>query len=343
MQPKKIIKGSQPDDLFRSRLEQILNLKHPLCVLAERINWLVFEGEFGALYHEHLSRPGLPIRLLVGLHYLKHAYDESDELVVEKFLENPYWQYFCGFEYFQHEFPLEPTSLVKWRHRVGSAGIEKLLQETVETAKGSGLLRKKHVERVNVDTTVQEKAISYPTDAKLYHRMRQKLVVAARERGLKLRQTYRRLSKRSLHWQNRSRHAGQTKRANKETKRLKNYPGRVTRNIWRLVPSANSGDERLSSLLSLAERLYRQERKDRHKVYSIHAPEVECLCKGKVHKRYEFGCKVSPVSTSRDNWVIGAQAHHNSPYDGHTLRASLSQAARLSGYSIGEAYCDRGY
>jgi IS5 family transposase len=121
MQPKKIPKNGLSEDLFRSRLEQILNLRHPLCVLSKRINWLVFEGEFGALYHEHLSRPGLPIRLLVGLHYLKHAYDESDELVVEKFLENPYWQYFCGFEYFQYEFPLEPTSLVKWRHRVGSS------------------------------------------------------------------------------------------------------------------------------------------------------------------------------------------------------------------------------
>lgn len=336
-------KSEQPEDLFRSRLEQILNLKHPLCVLAERINWLVFEREFGSLYHETMGRPGLPIRLLVGLHYLKHIYGESDELVVEKFLENPYWQYFCGFEYFQHAFPLDPTSLVKWRHRVGSVGMEKLLQETVETAKGSGLLCRRHVERVNVDTTVQEKAISYPTDAKLYHRMRDKLVQSAKERGFKLRQTYQRLSKKSLHRQSRLRHARQTKRADKETKMLKNYLGRVIRNIQRLVPSANGGDEQLSSLLNLAERIHYQKRKDTHKVYSVHAPEVECICKGKAHKRYEFGCKVSLVSTSRDNWVIGAQAHHHSPYDGHTLGASLDQATRLTGCSIKEVYCDRGY
>ncbi len=340
MQPKKMSKNGPSEDLFRSRLEQILNLKHPLCVLAERINWLVFEGEFGVLYHEHLGRPGLPIRLLVGLHYLKYTYDESDELVVEKFLENPYWQYFCGFEYFQHEFPLDPTSLVKWRHRVGSSGIEKLLQETVETAKRSGLLRQRHVERVNVDTTVQEKAVSYPTDSKLYHRMLERLVKAAKERGLVLRQSYERLSKKRLHLQSRYRHARQTKRADKETKKLRNYLGRVIRNIQRLV---SPPDEHLSGLLDVAQRIYHQKRKDTHKIYSVHAPEVECICKGKVHKRYEFGCKVSIVSTSRDNWVIGAQAHHGSPYDGHTLRASLSQATRLSGYPITDAYCDRGY
>ena len=340
MQPQKIIRDSRPEDLFRSRLSQILNHRHPLFLLADRIDWSVFEEAFDPLYAEGVGRPGLSIRLLVGLHYLKYTYDESDELVVEKFLENPYWQYFCGFEYFQHGFPLDPTSLVKWRHRVGSSGIEKLLGETIETAKRSGLLRKKHVERVNVDTTVQEKAVSFPTDSKLYHRMREKLVKAAKEGGLVLRQSYERLSKKSLHLQSRYRHARQTRRANKETKKLKNYLGRVLRNIQRLAPHP---DKRLSSLLSLAERIYTQKRQDTHKVYSVHAPEVECICKGKAHQRYEFGCKVSLVSTSQGNWVIGAQAHHNSPYDGHTLRASLDQATRLTGGTITDAYCDRGY
>ena len=134
MQPKKIIKDSHAKDLFRSRLTQILNPRHPLFLLADRLDWSVFEEAFGSLYVDGVGRPGLPIRLLVGLHYLKHAYGESDESVVEKFLENPYWQYFCGYEYFQHEFPLDATSLVKWRHRVGDGGMERLLEETIVTA-----------------------------------------------------------------------------------------------------------------------------------------------------------------------------------------------------------------
>jgi len=340
MQPKKIIKDSHAEDLFRSRLTQILNPRHPLFLLADRLDWSVFEEVFGSLYVDGVGRPGLPIRLLVGLHYLKHAYGESDESVVEKFLENPYWQYFCGYEYFQHEFPLDATSLVKWRHRVGDGGMERLLEETIATAQRQQLLKRRDIAKVNVDTTVQEKAISFPTDAKLYHTMRVTLVKAARERGFELRQSYQRLSKASLRKQGQYRHARQLKRANKETKKLRNYLGRVLRNIHRVAPHP---DEELLELLVLADRIYRQKRHDSPKVYSVHAPEVECICKGKAHKRYEFGCKVSLVSTSRSNWVIGAQAHHGSPYDGHTLRASLDQATQLTGGTIRDAYCDRGY
>jgi IS5 family transposase len=163
MIPKKI-RSSGQKDLFRSRLEQMINRKHPLCRLADEIDWRVFEEEFGVLYVEKVGRPGLPIRLMVGLHYLKYTYNESDESVVERFLENPYWQYFCGYEYFQHEFPLEPSSLVRWRNRVGAEGTEKLLKETIESAKRKKLVREQEVKRVNVDTTVQEKAIAFPTD-----------------------------------------------------------------------------------------------------------------------------------------------------------------------------------
>jgi IS5 family transposase len=150
------------------------------------------------LYVENFGRPGLPIRLLVGLHYLKHAYNVSDEAVVERFLENPYWQYFCGFEYFQHKFPLDPTTLVKWRKRIGPKGMEKLLQVTIETAKSKEYVTEKHLERVNVDTTVQEKAVAFPTDARLYHKARRILVRLAKREGIDLRQIYERLGKRAL-------------------------------------------------------------------------------------------------------------------------------------------------
>ena len=340
MKPKKMHEHGVQGDLFRSRLEQIIRHDHALYRLAEEIDWGVFEEEFGGLYVEKVGRPGLPIRLVVGLHYLKYTYNESDESVVERFLENPYWQYFCGYEYFQHELPLDPSSLVRWRDRVGGKGMEKLLKETIETAKRKELITEGEVRRVNVDTTVQEKAIAYPTDARLYYKMLRRLVKTAKEVGIVLRQSYRRVSKRALAKQGRYAHARQMKRAKKETKRLRTYLGRVLRDVERKCGQAN---EKVQELLALAKRLYRQKREDKGKLYSIHAPEVECISKGKAHKRYEFGCKVAVVSTSRRNWVVGIEAVHGNPYDGHTLARSLEQARDLTGWQPGVAYCDQSY
>lgn len=337
MKPKK---PQQDDaDLFRSRLEQILDHKHPLFRLANQIHWSVFENQFGTLYADR-GRPALPTRLMVGLHYLKHAFNESDESVVARLLENPYWQYFCGFEFFIHRLPLDPSSLVRWRKRIGSKEMERLLGETLETAKRGEHLSAQHMERVNVDTTVQEKAIAYPTDARLYHRARVLLVKAAKERGLGLRQSYLRLGKRALIMASRYAHARQMRRAKREQKKLKNYLGRVCRDIERQCPQP---DAQLAELLHNAKRLLQQKRHDKNKLYSLHAPEVECIAKGKAHKKYEFGCKVSVVTTSRDNWIVGVEALHDNPFDGHTLKGALQQAARLVGWHPQNAYCDKGY
>lgn len=336
----KNIKSNGQGDFFKSRLDQILNPKHPLFRLAGAIDWEYFEGELGALFVDGQGRPALPVRLVVGLHYLKHAFNESDESVVERFLENPYWQYFCGFEFFQHELPLEPTSLVKWRNRIGVDGIEKLLAETIATGKRGQLLKKSDFLRVNVDTTVQEKAVSFPTDAKLYHKARTALVKAAEERDIELRQSYSRLGKKALRKQASYSHARQTKRAKRELKKLRTYLGCVIRDIDR---KCNKADNELLELISTATKIYKQKRTDKNKVYSLHAPEVECIAKGKAHKRYEFGCKVSVVSTSKSNWVVGVDALHGNPYDGHTLKGTLDQAERLTGYKVEEAYVDRGY
>jgi IS5 family transposase len=338
MQPKSgsIAQG----DLFRSRLDQILNRQHPLFKLADSIDWSVFDKEFGSLYVENVGRPGLPIRLLVALHYLKHAFNVSDETVVAQFIENGYWQYFCGFEYFQHEFPLDPTSLVKWRKRIGPKGMEKLLKVTIETAKHKQYVTEKHLERVNVDTTVQEKAVAFPTDARLYHKARRILVRLAKQRGLGLRQTYERLGKTALLMQGRYSHARQAKRARREQKRLRLYLGRVIRDIRR---KCQQPDEQLAIMLERAGRIFTQKRDDKNKLYSMQAPEVECIAKGKAHKKYEFGCKVSLVSTSQDNWIVGIQALHGNPYDGHTLKNALTQAEQMTGWRPEHAYCDRGY
>ena len=300
MAPKKRRRPSLAEQPQRIKLGELLNPKHGLVQLAHAINWSVFEEQFEPLYAQ-MGRPGLPTRLLVGLHYLKHLYDISDETVVHEFVENPYWQYFCGLEYFSHELPCHPTSLVKWRKRVGPDGVERMLQATLETARRSNALKPKEIERVNVDTTVQEKAIAFPTDARLYHKARRALVRAAKRAGIRLRQSYVRLSKRAPHKQNRYAHAKQFKRARKQAKKLRTYLGRVLRDIQRKCPNP---DEKLQRLLEIATRIYTQQRTDTGKLYSVHAPEVACIAKGKVHRRYEFGCKVSVVSTSKSDWFV---------------------------------------
>ena len=338
MQPKS--SAVDQGDLFRSRLDQILNRQHPLFKLADSIDWSVFEREFGSLYVENVGRPGLPIRLMVALHYLKHAFNVSDENVVVQFIENGYWQYFCGFEYFQHEFPLDPTSLVKWRKRIGDKGMEKLLKVTIETAKSKKYVTEEHLERVNVDTTVQEKAIAYPTDARLYHKARRILVRLAKRDCIDLRQSFERLGKRALIMQGRYSHARQAKRARREQKRLQLYLGRVIRDIER---KCQKPGPLLATMLERAKRVLTQKRDDKNKLYSMQAPEAECIAKGKAHKKYEFGCKVSLVSTSKDNWIVGVQALHGNPYDGHTLKDALMQTEQLTGWRPGNAYCDKGY
>jgi len=158
--------------------------------MANKIDWIRFDKSFGTLFAQKQGRPALPTRLVVGLHYLKHAYNESDESVVARLLENPYWQYFCGFKHFQHQLPIDPSSMTRWRKRLGPQKLEELLTVTIHTAKEEKLLTEKHLERVNVDTTVQEKAIAFPTDARLYHKARRVLVRLAKKMNIDLRQSY---------------------------------------------------------------------------------------------------------------------------------------------------------
>ena len=328
------------DEDSKVRLVLLVSHEHPLYQLAEAIDWTRFEAELGPLYAEDVGRPGLPTRLMVGLHYLKYLFDESDESVVARWVENPYWQFFCGRTYFEHEVPCHPTSLVKWRRRLGAAGVEKLLTETLSTAKRKGALGEREIKRVNVDTTVQEKAVAFPTDARLYHKARRALVRAARTAGLNLRQTYVRLGKQALARQGRYAQARQMKRARRETKRLRQYLGRVIRDIRRKCPKPVPA---LKALLERSERIFRQQRHDSPKLYSVHAPEVECIAKGKAHKPYEFGCKVAIVTTSRSNWIVGVEAIHENPYDGATLSPALSQVERLTAVRPEEAFVDRGF
>ena len=229
---------SLSDDLFRHRLDTMLDARHALLRLARLIDWEGFDAAFGRLCRER-GRPGKPTRLMVGLSYLKHAFDVSDEEVVARWVENPYWQWFCGFEYFQHEAPIDPSSLTRWRRRVGAEGMERLLAETVRAGLESGTVKPSSLGRVTVDTTVQPKAIAHPTDARLYLRALNTLVREAKRRGVALRQSHTRLAKRALHKAGRYAHARQFKRMHREIKRLKTSLGRVQRDVSRKTAGHN--------------------------------------------------------------------------------------------------------
>lgn len=335
---------SPQHDLYRERLTSLINQRHPLCRLAGLIRWEDLQERFGALYTEGTGRPGLPTRLLAGLQYLKHTYDLADEEVVARWVENPYWQYFCGEEYFQHQAPIDPSQLSRYRKRIGAEGCEYLLKATIDAGLDSGAVAPRHVERVTVDTTVMEKAISPPNDGALYHKTRRALVRAAKRLHIELRQSYTRKSKQALRKAHGYAHARQMKRARRETKRLKVYLGRVVRDLTRkLAAHTVFVPEDVNVLLAKARRLLSQQRDSKHKLYAVHAPEVECLAKGKVAKKYEFGVKVGVAVTNKSNFVVGMQSLPGNPYDGHTLQASLEQVERLTGTKPQRCYADRGY
>ena len=336
-------KNEKQIDLFRERLENILNRDHELFKLAGLINWEVFEREFGKFYSQKWGRRGIPIRLMVGLCYLGHAYGLSDEVVVAKWVENPYWQYFCGETYFQHQLPIDASSMTRWRKRIGEKGCELILTETLQTGLRSGAVKKSSLKRVNIDTTVQPKAVRYPTDSRSYNRCRERLVRLAQKYGIKLRQSYERLGPRALREAASYAHARQFKRAKKKIRTLKTYLGRVYRDVLRNILHDPDLHAEFHEELELTERMLDQQRQDKNKLYSIHAPEVECIAKGKVHKKYEFGVKVSVATTSRDNFVVGMQALAGNPFDGHRLSGALEQVSRVTGVVPERCYVDRGY
>lgn len=326
--------------LFQAHFKQILNPKHPLIQLADRIDWPRFDAAFADCYREDLGAPAKATRLMVGLAYLKYAFDESDESVVERWVENPYWQYFCGFTHMQHDAPIDPSSLSRWRKRVGAERLALLLKETVELAVREQHLPPPDLQQVTVDTTVQEKNITYPTDSKLLYTAIRKLGRAARAYGVTLRQSYLRVGKRAATMAGRYAHAKQFRRMRRELQRLRTWVGRLIRDIRRKVTQV---PEELEETLAKAEQIRRQQPPDSHKLYSWHEPEVQCISKGKARQRYEFGQKVALATTNRSNWIVAAKLLENNPYDGHTLAETLAAAEAITGVAIADAYVDKGY
>ena len=332
-------------NMFQMYLPNVLDTSHPLYILTEEIDWESLEKTFKSLYSEDLGRPAKAIRLMVGLHYLKYMKNLSDEVLIEHWLENPYWQYFCGEEYFQTEFPIHPTSMTKWRNRLRESDLNELLESTIKSGLKTKTIKKSSIKKVNVDTTVQEKNITYPTDVKLYYRLIQHLVRKAKSYDIPLKQTYERSGKKLLRRHSGYVHAQQMKRARKVKNKLKTFLGRLHRDVLRKATPELFSDKDFTQLNQLVERALQQQKKSKNKLYSVHEPQVECIAKGKSHKRYEFGNKVGFAATSNEGFIVSAVSFHGNPYDGHTLQKTLKQAEENAKFigKLKDVYVDLGY
>ena len=327
-------------DLFRTELVNLIDQRHELVRLGELIDWPAFSEQWSAQFTSTTGRPALPTRLMAALLYLKHVYALSDEEVVERWVENPYWQHFSGEQFFRHELPCDPSSLVRWRQRIGEAGCEWLLAHSIEAAKTAGVVKRASFDTVVLDTTVQPKAIAHPTDSRLLNRAREQLVEAAQDARIPLRQSYARVGRTAERLAGRYAHAKQYRRMQRELKRLRTWLGRVIRDVQRKGGEITGA---LQAKLEVAQRLYEQRRDSKNKLYALHAPEVECLAKGKARTPYEFGVKVSLAVTAKEGLVVGMRSMPGNPYDGHTVHSQLEQLGILSGHTPKIALADRGY
>lgn len=344
------------DDFFRARLDQMIDLRHALAVLATRMPWDEIEKSLApAFAHQdragrevegadlfgttmqlagagvsNRGRPRLPIRLMVALLYLKHAYNESDESVVERWAQDVYYQFFSGQVYFEPRLPCDATQIGRFRRVLGEAGVEQLLKSTIEAAVAMKAVGRREFERVIVDSTVQEKAIAHPTDSRLLEVAREKIARLAKRAGIQLKLTHEREGKKLRRRAAGYAHAKQFKRLKRVLRRQRTILGSLLREVRRKMTALpQPAQEGLLGWLERAERIQSQKPHDKGKLYALHAPEVECIGKGKARKPYEFGVKVSVAVTHRHGLVVGARSFPGNPYDGHTLAAQLEQTTTL--------------
>mgnify|MGYP001601448903 CR=1 FL=1 len=319
---------------FFSTFEEQLNHKHPLYLLANEIDWKKFEDAFKKHYSESTGAPAKPIRLMVGLLILKHIRNVSDESVVGQWAENSYYQYFCGEEYFAAAEPCVPTELVEFRKRIGEEGIELIFQESIRINGKDG-----EEEDGTTDTTVQEKNITFPTDSKLHKKIINQCKDIAVKENIELRQAYTRTVKKLSFDQRFRNHPKNHGKAKKADRKIKTIAGRLVRELERKLPPENN----YIPSLSLFKKVLAQKRNDTQKIYSLHEPHVQCISKGKEHKKYEFGSKVSIIKTKNTGVIIGAINIEKNDYDGHTLAPALEQQQRLTGHLLKNNFVDRGY
>lgn len=318
-----------------SSLEDMLNHNHPLYKLGNKINWRRFEDSFSPLYCSTNGRPAHPIRLMCGLLILKHLRNISDESVVLQWSENAYYQYFCGQLEFLPTEPCEVSDLVHFRNRIGEEGMEVILAESIRVNTEND--DEDHFNTAFIDSTVQEKNVTYPTDAKLHKKIINRVLKIVREKKLPLRQSCQRTLKAISRDQRFRNHPGNHKKAVKADRSLRTIAGRLVRELDRNLPD-KKGYEKMFELFY---KVLSQKRNSRDKTYSLHEPEVQCISKGKEHKKYEFGNKASFIRSL--SGIILAAVSFRNEYDGHTIEASLQQTERMTGRRIDNLAGDRGY
>ncbi len=322
-------------NIFETPIKVFINLEHELCILSHQIDWDSIEQYF-SVYYSEIGRPSVPIRRMVALLLLKHIYNLSDEAIVARWIENPYWQYFSGEHVFQTVKPFDPTEFIHFRNRIGKEGAEKLLKVSVQ------LFGKEAQEKeVLIDSTVQEKNITYPTDAKLHKRIIDKVNKIAKSEGIVLRQTYTRTLKQLMIDQRFHYHPKRRKKAKAALRKIKTIAGRQIRDVQRQFDLSQT--EKYKELFAILNKIISQKRTDKNKVYSIHEPKVSCIAKGKEAKKFEFGNKTGIVVTKTSKIVVGAIAFENNPYDGHTLEEHLKQTEYLTNKRPKIGIVDRGY
>lgn len=332
------MKGQNPNqnqmNLLQNSLKNMLNPKEEMYQLTEKMDWDYFEEEFGSYYID-FGRPAKPIRLMVSLLILKQLHNISDEVVVRHWRQNPYWQYFSGMDVFQWEFPCTPSDLTHFRNRIGKKGAEKILEHSIKLH-GEDALECE----VLIDSTVQEKNITFPTDVKLYRKIINKSRKIAKEESVDLRQSYVRVEKELLLLQRFRNHPKNKKKALAAQRKLRTIAGRLLRELDRKLD--RQAFEKHARFFTIANKVMGQQRGDREKVYSLHEPEVYCISKGKEAKKYEFGTKASICLTKDSGIIVGAMNIHNQ-YDGHSLPKVLNQIGELTGQRPKTAIVDRGY
>jgi transposase, IS5 family len=322
-------------NVFQTPLKTFINMEHELVKLAEAIDWDAVEDEFKGYFAE-LGRPSVPIRRMVGLMLLKSLYNLSDENTVARWIENPYYQYFTGEFVFQTKPPIDPADFSKFRRRIGEEGAEKLLKLSIDLNADEC---QKETE-VMVDTTVQEKNITFPTDVKLTRKVIARCLKISRKERITLRRTYTRELKK-LNLQTRfMNHPKRKREGQKAKKRLQTIGKALVNDLTRKMDSSQRALY-LKDLIVYS-RVLTQKRKDSNKIYSLHELDVQCIAKGKEHKQYEFGNK-SSIAKTKTGVIVGAMAFKGNPFDGHTLPDQLEQIKRLSGMTVKNALVDRGY
>lgn len=326
-------KRSTAQSSFFFSFEETLNPSHPLYILANKINWNMFEQSFSPLYCSDNGRPGKPIRLMVGLLLLKHIRNISDESVVEQWSENNYYQYFCGEREFIPAVPCEASELVHFRKRIGEEGVELIFRESIRINGDDS-----NDSDVSVDTTVQEKNITFPTDSKLHRKIIDKCKKIVQKEDLPMRQSYTQTLKKLGYNQRFRNHPKNKSKARKADKKVKTIAGRLVRELERNLSPGSAYQQDLE----IFKQVLSQSKTSKNKIYSLHEPEVQCISKGKEDKKYEFGNKVSIIYTQNTGVIIGAMSFRNE-YDGHTLDPALAQSKRLLNKEPKTATVDRGY